>query len=113
MVFYIFGRCYHFINPHRDGRAVSTWGGGLILNDIRSHQHSSTYHLSSGIARVKSWGAKQGCTREGTRGKIGSSIGGKLQNGSNARAWDIDLLFSSVSPPPHGESFMSYEVLNK
>ena len=29
--------------------------------------------------------AKQGCTREGARGKTGGSIGGKLQNGGDAR----------------------------
>ena len=29
-------------------------GGGLILNVIRSHWRSSTYHLSSGVARVES-----------------------------------------------------------
>ena len=46
-------------------------GRGLILNVIRSHRRSSTYRLSSGVARVKSLGggANQICTGEGARGK--------------------------------------------
>ena len=43
-------------------------GGGLILNVIRSHRRSSTYRLSSGVARVESLGeGKTGLHQEGDK----------------------------------------------
>ena len=84
------------------------------MNVIRNHRRSSKYHLSSGVVRVESLGggAKQGCTREGARGKTGDSIGGKLQNGGDAGGQSVDLLLDSVSPSK-GESIMHYETLNE
>ena len=58
--------CYY----HRDGEAVSTW-----LADIECHQKSSAFkYIPSEQWRISEEGAKQGCTREGARGKTGGSI---------------------------------------
>ena len=71
---------------YRDGGAVSTWGGGLILNVIRSHRRSSTYRLNSSVARVESLGGQNRVAPGRVQEiKQGVASGGKLQNGGGAR----------------------------
>ena len=64
------------------GEQFQHGGGRLILNVIKSHQGSSTYHLSSGLARVESLG---GGVTGLCQGGVGGNIRGKQHNGSGAR----------------------------
>ena len=70
-----------------------------MLNVIRSHQRSSTYRLSSAVARVKSSGGGQNMVAPGRTQEVkqGWHGGGKLQNGGGTRGWGKDLLLGSVS----------------
>ena len=63
-------------------------GGGA---DIEYHQKSLALPFEQWRrqGRIFEGGAKQGNIREGARGKIGGSIGGKLQNGDDARVRGI------------------------
>ena len=74
------------IHVNRDGGAVSTWGGGLVLNVTRSNRRSSTYRLSSGVARTESLGGQNRVVSgRAQEVKQGVASGSKLQDGGGTR----------------------------
>ena len=76
------------------------------MNVTRSHWPSSTYRLSSSVARVESRGG-QNKVAPGRAQKIKQGVASAVGLGGGS----IDLLLGSVSPL-HGESFMPCEILN-